>query len=76
MNYARVDVSVPEEHEPGLIELPGPRPDPRTDFLTRRVIPFADRAGFQTAVARALAASGPSGDEVVVTVHGFNSTMG
>jgi esterase/lipase superfamily enzyme len=75
LNYARVDVSVPEEHELGLIELPGSRPDPRTDFLTRRVEPFADRAAFRATVARALAAAGPAGDEVVVTVHGFNNTM-
>ena len=76
LNYARVDVSVPEEHEPGLIELPGSRPDPKTDFLTRRVVPCGDRAAFRTAVARAIAAAEPAGDEVVVTVHGFNNTMG
>jgi esterase/lipase superfamily enzyme len=39
-------------------------------------VPFADRAAFRTTVARALAAAGSAGDEVVVTVHGFNNTMG
>lgn len=76
LNYARVDVSVPQTHVPGVIELPDPDADPERHFLTRDVRPFADRAEFRRTVARTLAGRRASGDEVVVTVHGFNNTMG
>jgi esterase/lipase superfamily enzyme len=76
LNYARVDVSVPKIHVPGVIELPDPDADPERHFLTRDIRPFADRAEFRRTVAGNLAARRFSGDEVVVTVHGFNNTMG
>lgn len=75
LNYALIDVSVPPEHVPGMIELPGSSADPERDFLTRDVVPFVDRAAFRWNVTRILARRAP-GDEVVVTVHGFNNTMG
>jgi esterase/lipase superfamily enzyme len=76
LNYARIDVNVPRQHVPGEIEQPDSRPDAERHFLTRDVVPFADRAGFRRAVTRALAARNRTGKEVVVTIHGFNNTMG
>ncbi len=74
LTYASVDVSVPPDRKPGVVTLPDRTPDARTDFLTREVSLFADRAGFRAAARRAFAAPGGRGKEVVVTVHGFNST--
>ncbi|SIO44215.1 Esterase/lipase superfamily enzyme [Rhodovulum sp. ES.010] len=75
LNYAVVDVSVPPDRAPGLVTLPGARPDPREDFLTRRTGTFRDRAAFRTEARRALG-GGRGRQEVVVTVHGFNNVMG
>ena len=76
LNYARIDISVPRTHVPGLIEPPDSEPDPERHFLTRDIAPFSDRAAFRRTVARTLASRRATGDEVVVTVHGFNNTMG
>ena len=75
LNYAVVDVTVPPERTPGLVTLPGARPDPATDFLTRRIGTYRDRAAFRAEARRALA-GGRGGKEVVLTVHGFNNRMG
>jgi esterase/lipase superfamily enzyme len=75
LNYAVVDISVPPERAPGLVTLPGGRPDPRRDYLTRRIETFPDRAAFQAEARRALA-GGRGREEVIVTVHGFNNVMG
>jgi esterase/lipase superfamily enzyme len=75
LNYAVVDVSVPPERAPGLVTLPGARPDPRRDYLTRRIGTFRDRAAFRAEARRALG-GGRGRQEVVVTVHGFNNRMG
>ena len=76
LNYARIDISVPRNHVPGLIELPDPDADPERHFLTRDVVQLADRGTFRRMVARTLSSRRAIGDEVVVTVHGFNNTMG
>lgn len=76
LSYALVNVSVPRAVVPWVVELPDSNPDPERHFLTRDVRPFADRAEFRRTVARSLAVRRLSGDEVVVTVHGFNNTMG
>ncbi|WP_158547552.1 alpha/beta hydrolase [Rhodovulum sp. 12E13] len=75
LNYAVIDVSVPPERVPGLVTLPGARPDPREDFLTLRVGTYRERAAFRAEARRALA-GGRGGEEVVLTVHGFNNRMG
>jgi esterase/lipase superfamily enzyme len=75
LNYAVIDISVPPERTPGLVTLPGARPDPRKDYLTRRIGTFRDRAAFRAEARHALG-GGRGRKEVVVTVHGFNNRMG
>jgi esterase/lipase superfamily enzyme len=76
LNYARIDMCVPPEHTVGVIELPGAHRDPQTDFLTQKLECILVRTASRAAIARALA-DGATGDgEVVVTVHGFNHSMG
>ncbi|MEY8838348.1 alpha/beta hydrolase, partial [Cribrihabitans sp. XS_ASV171] len=74
LNYAVVQVSVPPERKPGVVKLPQGAPDAGTDFLTRDVAYYDDRAAFRAAARRALAARTDPRKEVVVTVHGFNNT--
>jgi esterase/lipase superfamily enzyme len=75
LNYAVIDVNVPPAREPGLVQLSRGEPDPRTDFLTAGINAYADRAAFRAA-ARELLGGGRGREEVVVTIHGFNNTMG
>lgn len=77
LNFAEIEVSVPAAHEPGKVELPRGRvPDPARDFVTRAVRPAADAAAFRAALQARIPRSGPNAGEVIVTVHGFNNTMG
>jgi len=76
LTYARVDVNVPKEGKPGIVALPDAHPDPDRHFLTHSVTPLAGRGAFRAEVARALASGKIRGNEVVVTIHGFNTTMG
>ncbi|WP_439525454.1 alpha/beta hydrolase [Roseovarius mucosus] len=76
LTYARVDVSVPKTRRPGIVMLPGMHPDPDRHFLTREVASFSGRAAFREEVARTLASDRITDKEVVVTIHGFNNTLG
>jgi hypothetical protein len=72
LGFARFDVSVPPDREPGTViypeELPG---DPRTDFLTVSGARFNGSGNFLAAVLQR-----PVGDRrVVVFVHGYNNTF-
>lgn len=76
LTYARVDVNVPKTGKPGIVALPDAHPDPDRHFLTQSVTPLAGRGAFRAEVVRALASGKIRGNEVVVTIHGFNNTMG
>mgnify|MGYP001826625317 FL=1 len=76
LNFARIDVSVPPVRRPGQIKLPGKTTDPSTDFLTRQVVYFDGKPSFRSAIRQRLREPGQAGREVIVTVHGFNNTMG
>jgi esterase/lipase superfamily enzyme len=75
INYAVIDVNVPPDREPGSVKLPRGEPDPRTDFLTSGIETYSDRDAFRAAARRMLGA-GRGREEVVLTIHGFNNTMG
>lgn len=76
LNFAQVDVSVPPDRRPGQIRVADRTPDPTTDFLTGNVVQYDDAAAFRAAFRDRLRAPGQAGAEVIVTVHGFNNTMG
>jgi len=71
-NYARVDVTVPKNHQVGSIErAKGRAPsDPAKDFTATRVTSYPDRQHF----AKALGADVElRGERALVFVHGFNN---
>ena len=76
LNFAQVDVSVPPDRRPGQIRVARRDANPRTDFLTRRIHRFDGSTAFRAAIRDSLRARKRPGSEVVVTVHGFNNTMG
>ena len=51
MSYAEFVISVPPNHKPGNIELPGATPDPRSAFVTvrQRVL---DKPTFEAEISR------------------------
>ena len=74
LSFARYDVSIPPEREPGEISWPPTqgRPNPKTDFLTSARTDFAGEPQFRADLAKSLARTG---GEAVVFVHGFNNTF-
>jgi esterase/lipase superfamily enzyme len=75
LGFARYDISVPPDRKRGEITWPPDSggDDPRTQFLTTAERVFDERADFQTDLGRAL--YGGQQDEVVIFVHGFNTTF-
>lgn len=74
LSFARYDVSIPPNRQPGEIGWPGRtgKADPETEFLTTAEDVYPGPAPFRSDLRRAL---GRSGGEAVVFVHGFNTTF-
>ena len=76
LSFARLDISVPPDREPGTLTFPKRLPpDPRTDFLTVDAARFSDDAAFLAAVNAELAKHRPGDRRVFVVVHGFNTNF-
>lgn len=74
VRFARYDVAVPPEREPGDISFTrkGRAPDPAIDFITTAHYDYVSAAAFQGDLRRSLRAHG---GEAVVFVHGYNNTF-
>ena len=76
LSYARLDVSVPPDREPGTLTFPKSLPaNPRTDFVTLDAARYADDVAFKAAVNTALRALPPAERRIMVFVHGFNTNF-
>ena len=71
LNFAEYKVSIPPTHKPGMIEYPGERPNPRTDFTVVSAQPL-DRATFLQRIGARN--KGKQGD-LSIFVHGFNTNL-
>lgn len=76
VRFARVDVSIPPDREPGEIRWPRPgRPaDPATDFVAADSVIFPTARQFRDSLRAELARQGGR-PEAVIFVHGFNTTF-
>lgn len=74
--FARLDIAIPPLREAGSLDLPrnDRRPDPATEFLVADETVFDGAQPFRVSLAQALRAQPAGGREVVVFVHGFNTT--
>ncbi|MEO1681319.1 MAG: alpha/beta hydrolase [Pseudomonadota bacterium] len=72
LSFMEYTVSVPPEHDPGIVELARRNADPERHFVTRDAAPL-DRASFRSGLSRAFAENGSR--EVFVYVHGFNNNV-
>lgn len=71
LRFARADVSVPPGHQDGQIEWPrGATPDPKRHFVLSRAFAYPGVASFLSA----LDATPGGRDEVILFVHGYNTT--
>lgn len=75
LSYLSIDVSVPPQREAGEITLAGRPPDPQTEFLAQRAIRYGSEPTFKSDLRQAIAAQPRGEREVVVYVHGFNTTF-
>ncbi len=73
--FARFEVSVPPDREPGTVSFPRGRADPRTDFLTVSAGSLSGEAEFVANVNAAMRGRSAGEREVIVLVHGFNTNF-
>lgn len=77
LSFARLDVSIPPDREPGEIRWPrkGAAPNPQTDFLTQRQVIFSDAASFRSDLRKSMRAEKVNKKQALIFVHGFNNTF-
>ncbi len=73
VRYARVDVAIPPDRQPGTIDWPekGKRPDPAKEFVATSQVIYDGAPAFRGDLATALRAR----HDAVIFVHGFNNTF-
>lgn len=75
LNYASVDVSIPPNHRVGMIERPKKLPpNPATEFAVVNPVSLATDQAFISAVNRALLEWPKGKRNVMLFVHGYNTT--
>ncbi|MCV6596687.1 MAG: alpha/beta fold hydrolase [Mangrovicoccus sp.] len=75
LTLQRFDVSVPPERETGRIQWPKDGGDPATEFVTTKALQYNSESGFLSAVRQELRKMPKGNREIVVFVHGFNTTL-
>lgn len=75
--FARYDISIPPDRNPGEINWPPKqgRADPGRHFLTTGAVLYDNAAAFRSDLGTALARQQRGQREVTVFVHGFNNTF-
>ena len=75
LGFLRIDVSVPGGRETGEVRLAGRIPDPETEFVARSAAHYSGAPGFRDGLREAIASRSRGMREVVIYVHGFNTTF-
>ncbi|MGB2200493.1 MAG: alpha/beta hydrolase [Pseudooceanicola atlanticus] len=76
LGLASVTVTVPPSHDPGKLERPKRLPpDPTRDFTIVQPEVYEQDQDFVQAIDRALARRAPQDRDVMLFVHGYNTTM-
>lgn len=75
MHFARVDVSIPPNHEDGKLEMPRSTPDPAKHFVASEVALYSGARDFRKDLSRTLRQKPRQDREIVIYVHGFNNTF-
>jgi esterase/lipase superfamily enzyme len=76
MGLAQLSVSVPQNHRPGEIELPrSGLPDPERHFTVTDPKVFASERNFTSALQAELDKRSAKDRDILIFVHGFNTTL-
>lgn len=78
LSFVAFDVNIPPDRAPGEVDPArdrGRAPDPTENFLVTRAEAMASPAGFRAELRRLLDARPAAEREVMVFVHGYNSTF-
>ena len=75
LNFAEIDVGIPQNHVAGRVEKSGRTPDPRRHFSARTYQPIAGREDFIRRLNAALAQKAPENREIFIFVHGYNNNF-
>lgn len=75
LGFLRIDVAVPQDRETGELRLAGTQPDTSTEFVARDAAIYSGTPGFRDGLRQAIAARPRGEREVVIYVHGFNTTF-
>jgi len=76
LNYAKVVVSIPPNRDVGSVNRPSAvPPDPKSDFVLLDPVTYAGKPAFKSALNTSLAAQPPSGREILLFVHGYNTDL-
>ncbi|QBY02071.1 alpha/beta fold hydrolase [Rhodophyticola sp. CCM32] len=75
LHYARFDVAIPPERESGEVSWPRHGTDLQADFVVSQADTLTSPGDFRAALRREIAARPRGEREVMVFIHGFNSTF-
>ncbi len=74
-SFLSVGVSIPEDRAPGTLRMSKNVPDPRRDFFLSDALIYSDKRQFRSDVATALRKLPKEEREIVIYVHGFNTSF-
>ena len=75
LNFAKLDIGIPQNHVAGRVEKSGRIPDPTRHFSARTYQPIATRQDFVRQLNVALAQKAPENREIFIFVHGYNNNF-
>lgn len=75
LRFLELDVTVPPRREAGTVPSGARDPDPLRDFTIAEIAALRGLEGFRAALDRRLASKATGGEEVLVFVHGYNSSL-
>ncbi|NRP18290.1 hypothetical protein LPJGGPFB_01521 [Ensifer adhaerens] len=75
LNFAKLDIGIPQNHVPGNVEKSGRVPDPKRHFSARTFQPIDQRQEFVRQLNAALARRAPEDREIFIFVHGYNNNF-
>lgn len=75
LNFAKLDIGIPQNHVAGNVEKSGRVPDPKRHFSARTFQPIDQRQEFVRQLNAALARRAPDNREIFIFVHGYNNNF-
>ncbi|WP_457587427.1 alpha/beta hydrolase [Ensifer canadensis] len=75
LNFAKLDIGIPQNHVAGNVEKSGRVPDPKQHFSARTFQPIDQRQEFVRQLNAALARRAPENREIFIFVHGYNNNF-